>query len=85
MQLAQSAHVAMAWREDWDDIEDDTVIVLTVENELDLYGLLLDMYQEFGDEDVSWFREPDLQAALTAIALPASCKRGLRHLPLAGK
>ncbi len=84
MQLAQTAHVAMAWRDEW-DIDDDTVIVLTVENELALHGVLLDMLEHDGFAGASWFREPDLEGALTAVAFTASTKKLLRNLPLAGK
>ncbi len=82
LQCAQIAHCAMAWLEDH-GIEDDTVIVLTVGTEGGLYGLLLDEIEAAGTQGVSWFREPDLQGSLTAIALPASAKKRLRKLPLA--
>jgi hypothetical protein len=84
MQFAQTAHAAMEWLKDY-AVDDDTVIVLTVDTQTQLHELLLDIISEHGSDEVSWFREPDLDGALTAIAMPSYVKHSLRKLPLAGK
>ncbi len=81
MQFAQSVHAALEFSDDFE--VDDTVIVLTVADEMALTKLALEASQYA--YDCVWFEEPDLDDAITAIALPAEAKHLLRKLPLAGK
>lgn len=81
MQFAQTAHAAIEYAAAYN--VDDTCIVLTVPDELALSKLMLQAWQH--GHDGIWFEEPDLDGAITAIALPAEAKHMLRKLPLAGR
>ncbi len=80
MQLAQVAHVAIEHAAEYE--VDDTVIVLTVPDEVSLCRLALNsVYRGY---ETTWFEEPDLDGAITAIAIHAAAKSLLKKLPLAG-
>jgi hypothetical protein len=81
MQLAQVAHVAAGFNGDHGEV-DDTVIVLKVPNELVLYKHLAELFSH--TDRLTWFLEPDLDNALTAVAVGPEAKHLLKKLKLAG-
>lgn len=90
-QLAQSIHAARQFAADFPEIEkqwfeqSNTIVCLSVKNLFSLWELI-DKAQRHNVK-VSYFREPDLENQLTAIALEPTKKTSeiCRGLPLALK
>ena len=87
IQACQAAHSALdfafaypAVAADWHD-SSNTLVILTVRDELELSWLWQDAVA--AGLTITSFREPDLDGALTAVALEPAGARLVRNLPLA--
>jgi hypothetical protein len=86
-QICQAVHAALAFAVVHRDLVDDwyavsnTLVVLITSDELSLGWLRADA--EAAGLRAVGFHEPDMDGALTAVALEPAARRLLSHLPLA--
>lgn len=86
-QASQLVHAALAFASQYDALvdlwmrESNTIVLLTVENELELQKLM----DKASDQDIRFaaFQEPDLNNQFTAVVLEPDGKSLVRSLPLA--